>query len=243
MLMRCIQLTALVMVLIAIPAFPTTLPQSMSPTRSITYKVSAMGTSIGDVVSEQRIFNETERYRIYFKTKTNIKASFLWFSHSQHTVETGELSNGNLVKYSFNGEENGVRKSLEGHLETDGFRFSIEEDGVKRSFVIPRGSYDHTTMECPESRIDFADGREKYLRVLDVENAVVVKRQYQLVREELYSLDNREHPCRVVDMIDQRKKMRRWIAWDGGTVVLYRQDGRGGKGSYSVKAVSLKHTP
>jgi hypothetical protein len=42
-----------------------------------------------------------------------------------------------------------------------------------------------------------------------------------------------------VDFTDQNKAARRWIAWDGTAVVMYRQDSSGGKNSYSVQATSL----
>jgi len=92
---------------------------------------------------------------------------------------------------------------------------------------------------CPEARLDFSDKTQITLRVLDVEKVAVVKREYRLVRNAHYAVGGKELPCRIVDFTDQNKKARRWIAWDGSAVVMYRQDSRGEKNSYSVQATSV----
>jgi hypothetical protein len=155
------------------------------------------------------------------------------------TIEKGTLQKENLVSYSRKGRDNGAVIDIEGRLENSSFRFDVREHGVRRSIVIPRSSYDYTTMECPEARLEFSEKPVVTLRVLDVENLAVVKREYRLVRNAQYSVSGKEYPCRIVDFADQNKKARRWIAWDGSTVVMYRQDGRGDKNSYSVQADSL----
>jgi hypothetical protein len=93
-------------------------------------------------------------------------------------------------------------------------------------------------MECPEARLDFPGNTPVALNILDVEKMAVVKRNYRLVRNEQYTVAGKEYPCRVVDYSDQNKKARRWITWDGSTVVMYRQDGKG-ENSYSVQATSV----
>ena len=149
------------------------------------------------------------------------------------------LQNGALVSYSHKGQENNTTVDVEGRLENATFRFDIRERGATRSIVIPRSSYDHTTMECPEARLDFSVTPRITLRILDVEKMAVVKRNYQLVRTAHYTVAGKEYPCRIVDFSDQNKKARRWISWDGTTVVMYRQDGKGDKSSYSVQATAL----
>jgi hypothetical protein len=150
-----------------------------------------------------------------------------------------QRSRGSLVSYSRTGSENGAAFEIEGRLENASFRFDVHEQGVKRSIVIPRDSYDYSTMECPEARLDLSKNRPVTLRILDVEKMAVVRRRYELVRTTHYSVAGKEHPCRVVDYSDQNKSARRWIAWDGSTAVIYRQDGKGDKNSYSVQAASI----
>lgn len=198
-----------------------------------------MGLSIGDVTTTQRINQESGAARVSFETRTAVKASFLWMGYKLSTVEKGELLNGALTSYSRKGEENGVSVDVEGQLVNDEFRFELHDHGAKHVVVIPRSSYDYTTMECPEARIDFSGKPQITVRILDVEKMVVVKRDYRLVSNSHYAIAGKDYPCRIVDFSDQNKKARRWIAWDGSAVIMYRQDSRGEKNSYSVQATSV----
>jgi len=155
------------------------------------------------------------------------------------STEKGVLQNGTLISYSHKRRENGAMVDIEGRLENAVFHFDVHEHGVKRSIAIPRSSYDYTTMECPEARIDFSAKPRVTLRVLDVEKMAVVKRDYHLVRNTHYTVAGKEYSCRIVDFSDQNKKARRWISWDGAGVLMYRQDSRGGVHSYSVQATSI----
>ena len=219
---------------------PAFLYSAGSSTKTVAhYKVSTMGFNIGDVTATQRLAEEGGVTSIFFETKTAVKASLLWMGYHQETMEKGTILKGNLVSYSRKGRENGALIDIEGRLEHSSFRFDVHEQGLMRSVIIPRSSYDFTTMECPEARLDFSDKTLITLRVLDVEKIAVVKREYHLVQNSLYSIGGKELPCRIVDFSDQNKKARRWIMWDGSAVVMYRQDGTGEKNSYSVKASSV----
>jgi len=207
------------------------------------YRVSSMGLPIGNIVTTQRLTEEGGVPGVQFETRTAVKASFLWMGYNLDTTEKGTLQKDGLVSYSRKGRDNGATIDIEGRLEDSSFRFDAHEQGVARSVIIPRNSYDYTTMECPEARIDFSEKPQVTLRVLDVEKMTVVKREYRLVRTAHYTIAGKEYPCRVVDYSDQNKKARRWIAWDGSTVVMFRQDGRGEKESYSVRATSVGKEP
>jgi hypothetical protein len=198
-----------------------------------------MGFTIGDVITTQRMTKEDGVPSVHFETKAAIKASFLWMGYHQNTVEKGTLQRGELVRYSHKGEENGTILDVEGRLEHTVFRFDIRKQGTERTVAIPRSSYDYTTMECPEARIDFSGKTLVTLRILDVEKLAVVKRDYHLFGTTSYEVSGKEYPCRIIDFSDQNKKARRWIAWDGTTVVMYRQDSTGEKNSYSVHATSV----
>ena len=198
-----------------------------------------MGLSIGDVATTQRTTHEGGAARVSFETRTAVRASFLWMGYQLSAIEKGTLLNGALTSYSRKGEENGVAVDVEGRLANEEFRFEVHEQGAKRSVVIPRSSYDYTTMECPEARLDFSAKPQITLRILDVEKMAVVKRDYRLTGNSHYTLAGKDYPCRIVDFSDQNKKARRWIAWDGSAVVMYRQDSRGEKESYSVQATSV----
>ena len=203
------------------------------------YKVSSMGLAIGNVTTTQRMTEEGGVANLNFETKTAVKASFLWMRYSQDITEKGRLQKRELISYSRKGNENGVAIDVEGRLEHSSFRFDVREQGTSHTIVIPRSSYDCTTMECPEARLDFGGKTEVSLKVLDVEKMAVVKREFRLVRTAYYTVDGKSYPCRIVDFSDRNKKARRWITWDGSTVVMYRQDGKSEKNSYSVQATSV----
>ncbi|MDD2310698.1 MAG: hypothetical protein PHH91_14065 [Desulfuromonadaceae bacterium] len=219
---------------------PTFIYSAGTNTKTVAhYKVSSMAFTIGNVTTTQHISEDGGIASLYFETKTAVKATFLWMGYQQEIIEKGIIQEKNLVSYSRKGRENGTMIDIEGRLENSSFRFDVREQGGARSVIIPRSSYDYTTMECPEARQDFSGKAEVTLRVLDVEKMAVVKREYRLVRTEQYAVAGKEFPCRVVDYSDRNKKARRWIAWDGTTVVMYRQDGRGEKDSYSVQATAV----
>ena len=108
--------------------------------------------------------------------------------YQQETIEKGTLLKGNLVNYSRKGSENGVAIDIEGRFENSSFRFDVREREMTRSIVIPRSSYDNTTMECPEALLDFSVAQQITLRVLDVEKLAVVKREYRLVKNTQYTI-------------------------------------------------------
>lgn len=213
---------------------------AINPARTVArYKVTSMGFSIGDVTTTQRLSDEGPVPSLAFETKTAVNAAFLWMGYHLDLVERGVLQKGGLVSYSRKGRENGATIDIEGHLEQASFRFEVHEQGGLRTITIPRSSYDYTTMECPEARIDFSEKPTVTLRVLDVEKQAVVKRDYHLVRTASYTVAGKEYPCRIVDFSDQNKKARRWITWDGAAVVMYRQDSKGERHAYSVQATSV----
>lgn len=203
------------------------------------YRVSSTGLSIGDVITTQRTTDEGGVTNVHFETRTAVKASFLWMGYSLDTVEKGTIQKGELINYSRKGRENGAAIDVVGRLEHSSFRMDVHEQNATRTIVIPRSSYDYTTMECPEARIDFTEKPHVTLKILDVEKLAVVMRDYRLIRNTHYTIAGKEHPCRIVDFSDQNKSARRWITWDGSAVVMYRQDGKGDKSSYSVQATSL----
>lgn len=214
-------------------------PAGNAPRTVARYKVSSKGLNIGDVSTTQRMTQEGGGSRVHFETKTGIRATFLWMGYKLTSTEKGALLNGNLISYSYKGDENGTEVDVEGQLVNDEFRFNVREQGTNRSGVIPRNSYDYTTMECPEARIDFSAKPQITLRILDIEKMAVVRRDYHLIRNDHYTIAGKEYPCRIVDFSDRNKKARRWIAWDGAAIVMYRQDSRGEKNSYSVQATSV----
>jgi len=203
------------------------------------YTVTSRGFDIGDVATTQHISEDGGVVSVHFETRAAVKASFLWMGYHLDSLEKGALQKGELVRYSRKGREDDNSFDIEGRLEHSSFRFDVREHGATRSIVIPRSSYDYTTMECPEAQLDFSDKAQITLRILDVEKMAVVKRDYHFVRNAVYAIGGKEFPCRIIDFSDQNKKARRWITWDGSAVIMFRQDSKGEKSSYSVQAATV----
>ncbi len=220
-------------------------PRAMSSTagEEIRYVVTTRGFQIGNVIVAQKAVSNQGEQEIYFENRTDVSASFLWMRYHQSLSEHAILKKNKLVRYGRRGSNNGAIDSVDGWLSQGTFNLMVTENGKQAMLLIPCRDYDRTTMECPEAFMDFgAGGGKATLRILDMEHLVIVTRNYQLVREEIYKLGEREYPCRVVDFSDIYKSCRRWIGMEGDTVIMFRQDGKSKEGSYSVRAVSL-HRP
>jgi len=221
-------------VLCALPAVATA---SGTETR---YDVVAKGMTIGSVVTTQKASGEGGgAKRIHYENRTDVNASFLWLGYRSSTTERAEIRGETLVGYARRGQENGTPVNVEGRLAGETFRFTLVKNGCGETISIPRSSYDHTTMECPEATMDFGPDGKATLRILDTEYLKVVTRSYHLVKEDTCTVGGKGYRCRVVDFKDPHKTSRRWIGRDGDAVILFRQDGKGKSGSYSVRAKEL----
>jgi hypothetical protein len=216
--------------------FAHPLPSAASATET-RYDVVAKGMTVGSVVAVQKATGEDGgAKRIRYENRTDINASFLWFGYRSSTTERAEILGDTMVGYARKGEENGIPVRIEGRLSGEVFRFTVVKNGEHTTLSIPRSSYDHTTMECPEATMSFGPDGNVALRVLDTEYLQVVTRNYHLVGEETCRVGKKEFRCRVVDFRDTHKNTRRWIGRDGDAVIVFRQDGKNPSGSYSVRA-------
>jgi hypothetical protein len=205
----------------------------------IQYDVLSKGLHVGNSFSSLQSSSEGNTKVIDFSSKTEVNASFLWMGYHLSLSEHATVKDGNLVKFSKQVVENGKNLQIEGHLEGKVFHFDVVEDGRKISKTIPRSDYDYTATECPEATIAFGSSGEMTLRILDAEKAMVVKRKYRLIREDTYVVGDKDFHCRIVEISDQNKTCRRWIGKDGDSIIIFRQDGKGKQGSYSLRVTSL----
>jgi hypothetical protein len=147
-----------------------------------------------------------------------------------------------LFYYKRTSLQNGKAQLVEGQLQKNGFYFTIEDNGDKRTQVIDRGEYDFTTLDCPEFNMG-PDEKEKTLRVLDFEHLTVLKRSYKWLKDEDIQVDGKLIKCKVIEFSDSYKKCRRWVKIDELGVLVVRQDGKGKEGSYTTRIVSLSVKP
>lgn len=206
--------------------------------RSFRYRISSRGFTVGDL---HTVFSPA-RYggspAVRFTSDLEVEARLIFFKKRSRSHEEALVTGCGTVRYRRKGEENGRNSTVEAELEGDRFRFRIEEDGAWRSVEVPRGSFDFTTMDCPETSLKQV-GETREVRLLDMERATVVTRSFRLVKTEEVEVSGRKIHCKVVDFSDPNNRCRRWVTNDERGVIIVRQDGSGKNGTYSLRLVAL----
>ena len=208
--------------------------------RALRYRITSRGLNVGEmktVISPAHSGSGAVR----FESDLAIDANLLLYKVSTRSREQAVIGEHGTLSYRRQGEENGKSSTVEAALEGDGFRFRLSENGATRTLLVPRSSYDFTTMDCPETTMQ-REGETMEVRLLDLEHAKVVKRRFHWVKSEAIEIGGRRLLCRVVDFSDPNNSCRRWVSNERG-VVIVRQDGKGKAGNYSLRMVSLQETP
>lgn len=229
----CVSLIVLVTFLSAWASVPTDMDA-----RESVYEVFSHGMKIGEVktVCSPQVREQKKSYR--FESSTRINANFLFFSYSLEKKEEATIEEQGTVSYRRIGLENGKTVQVAGRMENGAFRFAVEENGARRSLVVPRERYDATSLDCPELSMG-PNEKEKTLRVLDLESLEIVTRRYRWIRDEDIGVAGRRIHCKVIDFQDPNKKGRRWLEEDELGVLVTRQDGKGKGVSYTSRLISL----
>ncbi len=212
-------------------------PSKTHEVRESRYEVFSHGMKVGQVktVCGPVELNSKKAYR--FESSTNIDVHFLFFSYRLEKKEEAMIGREGTYTYRRTMQENNKAVLVSGKMETGAFRFTINEGGLRRTLVIPRDTYDFTTLDCPELSMG-PDKKEKVLRILDLENLMIVSRKYHWVKDEDVDLDGRKIHCKVIDFEDLNKKGRRWVEGDDLGVLVLRQDGSGKGVTYSSRLAS-----
>lgn len=210
--------------------------------RETRYDVFSHGLKIGEVKTVCAPVVREQRKTYRFESSTHIDADFLLFSYNLDKKEEAMIGRDGTFNYRRTTQENGKTVHVSGRMENRAFRFTIDENGSRRTLIVPRETYDFTTLDCPEVSMGPGEA-EKSLRVLDLENLTVVNRKYRWVRDENVAVAGRNIPCKVIDFQDTNKKGRRWVEEDSLGVLITRQEGRGNGVSYSSRLTSLVVRP
>jgi hypothetical protein len=212
-------------------------PSKTNEVRESRYEVFSHGMKVGQVktVCGPVVLDSKKAYR--FESSTSIDVHFLFFSYRLEKKEEAMIGREGTYNYRRSMQENNKAVLVSGKMETGAFRFTINEGGLKRILVIPRDKYDFTTLDCPELTMGPGE-KEKVLRILDLENLMIVSRKYHWVKDEDVDLDGRKIHCKVIDFEDLNKKGRRWVEGDDLGVLVLRQDGSGKGVTYSSRLAS-----
>jgi hypothetical protein len=212
-------------------------PLRENKVRESLYEVFSHGMKVGQVKTVCGPVVRDRKKNFHFESSTSIDVHFLFFSYRLEKKEDAMIGDEGAYSYRRTMLENGKVVQVSGKVETGAFRFVIDEDGATRTLVIPREKYDYTTLDCPELTMG-PDDKEKNLRILDLENLVIVSRKYHWVKDEDLDLAGCRVHCKVIDFQDLNKKGRRWVEGDDLGVLVLRQDGSGKGVSYSSRLAS-----
>lgn len=198
------------------------------------YDLHAKGMKVGKVQTTRSRVEKDGSEVLCCDIVSEVKVNLLVYKYNLTNHEVSYADDQGVFEYSQVSVEDGNSLAVHGRLADGVFRFSIVENGAERILEIPRDSYDVTTQDGVELTLDAAL-KERKLRVLDLGALQVVERTYQLSGREEIEAGAGRTACRVIDMEDCNKKIRRWIAADPFGLVIIRQDGRDKAGAYSMR--------
>lgn len=207
-------------------------------TRESRYEIFSRGLRVGSLTTSFSLASHEDRKALRFESNTRVKADLLVYSVAYESHETALVTEEGTVSYKRSDRRKGQNLEASGRLERGRFILNVTENGNRRTLLFDRNRYDHTTMECPETRMS-REGEEMSLRLLDFESLSIVTRRYRWVKTEDVVVEGKPIRCSVIDFEDAHKKGRRWIKADDLGVIIVRQDGKGKDGSYSLRMTRL----
>lgn len=206
--------------------------------RTFRYKISSRGFGVGELKTALSPVPHKGSRAMRFESDLAIDANLIFYKKNIRSREDALVSEQGTLSYRKRGEENGKKFSVEAALEGGSFRFKLVENGTAKNLAIPRGSYDYTTMDCPETTMK-REGESMELRLLDMSCAEVVIRHFHFLKTEDVEVGGKTIHCKVVEFSDPNNSCRRWVSSDERGVIIVRQDGKGKSGNYSLRLVAL----
>lgn len=204
------------------------------------YVIRSLGSAIGTV---NAVATGSARDND-LRADVAVRVGFWFLSFSLTSTETSTVRNGVLLRYSKTIQQGSDRRQITGEREGSTFTIVVRDgdDVERREFAT--GEYQTSNMEYPE--VELAPGESRTMRVLDLENAEIVQRNYRYVSEERMELDGRPTRVIVADFADKNAECRRWTAIINGLPVVVRQDGKEKTGlfnpAYSVRQAQAEVT-
>jgi hypothetical protein len=175
-----------------------------------------------------------------FRADVDVHVNLWFFGFSLKSSETTSIRAGRVVRYRKTIDTGGHRREITGEVAGDTLTMLVQDRGKVERTSIPLVDYDITNMEYPE--VALVPGETRRMRVMDLENAEVVERQYRYVKEEKSEIEGREVKVIVADFSDKNAECRRWTAVVNGLPIVIRQDGKEKTGFFNP-SYSVKQTP
>jgi hypothetical protein len=154
----------------------------------------------------------------------DVHAGWWFLSFFLKSTETASIRGGKLVAYHKMIDTGGQHKEIVGKLKDGTFSISIRDKGktIQKEFL-PK-NYHVTNLEYPE--VTLTPGEVRKMRVIDLENAEVVDREYIHIAEEHMVISGKDTRVVVSDAVDKYAEYRRWTAVVNGVPVVIRQEGK-----------------
>jgi hypothetical protein len=176
---------------------------------------------------------------VMFESDLLVDVNLLVVRKKSHIREETMLGEQGPLSYRKWGEENGKSSGIEGNFEGGNFNFRTLDEGVARNGTVPKGSYDFTSAEWPETTMK-REGETMEVRFLDLARASVVSRSYRYLRNEDVEVGGKTLHCKVVELSDPNFRCTRWVSGKGGNILLVRQDGKSNGSSYTVRLMQAE---
>ena len=203
--------------------------------------IRSLGADIGTVSA--RIAGTTTDSEL--RADVDVHVGWWFLAFALKSSETASIRGGKLVAYRKTIDSGGHRKEITGELGGDIFTILVRDRGKTERREFAAKSYHATNMEYPE--VTLAPGETRQMRVVDLENAEAVDREYRHVAEEQMVISGRETRVVVSDAVDKNAEYRRWTAIVNGVPVVIRQEGKEKTGlfnpAYSVRQTRVAVVP
>jgi uncharacterized protein DUF6134 len=212
-----------------------------SHTVAVSYVIRSLGSDIG-TVSAKTVGTARDND---FRADVDVNVHFWFFGFSLTSSETASIRGGKLVSYHKTIDTKGHRREITGERNGDIFTMVVREGGNAEHKEFPAAGYVTTNLEYPE--VTLVPGEIRKMRVVDLENAEIVDREYRQVSEEQTEINGRGSRVMATDFADKNSEARRWTAIISGLPIVTRQEGKEKTGlfnpSYSVRQTRVTVDP
>ena len=212
-----------------------------SHTVAVKYVIRSLGSDIG-TVSAKTVGTATDND---FRADADVNVGFLFYGFSLKSSETASIRGGKLVKYHKTINTKGHSREITGELDGNNFNITVRDGEKLIHKKFPATAYVTTNMEYTE--ISLAPGEIRRRRVIDLENAEIVDREYRHVAEEQAVINGQSSTMIATNFADNNSEAKRWTTIIGGLPIVIRQEGKEKTGlfnpSYSVRQISITADP
>ena len=203
------------------------------------YAISVGGEPVGVAVMQTSTRQVADRgVRTIDRTISIGTRQFDAIGFTFESVASSEIGDSGLQHFENRTRIEGERVRVSASLEPDGLVVVASAEGDSFSKLFPRGDYDLTSEETPVPLLtEF--GRERIVRVLDLDEQEIIRRTFVWTRDETLRIGSLAIPCKVVRFRDRGTQGVQWIGPASHPVIL-REEGEDEDGPYRLVLKSIR---